>query len=410
MRQFRDYTRPKTLLKAAHGKLDVTKPRRVREVVVVPVKEEAFAAARKLHVYAVPIARSTSDVSYIAFYRGAPTSAITHYAKVIKISKNMSFQEVFPGGSSILLPEDSALKVYHLDPIVELQRRVKKGRNPPISGPRYTKMERLTKARYLDEIWPPEETAKAKDRGKSRTKAKAKEADAPKKGRASRGGKAAKEAEPKKKGRAERTKGAEPPRTDTKKTPAKRTRKASKTKEKPSEPKEVPEPAPKRRRRGKKKSEATEEPEAVPKPSVHYIVDGSNVALEARTFKEGGRLSQIELLTTKLEETEGAAVTVIVDANLRHHIDRKDDMEVMIKDRRILQAPAQTDADEFILLTAEFHRSKGETVVIVSNDRFQDYIKKFKPRFDWVKSSQQKFMFVFSHEGSEVVEAMISIS
>jgi hypothetical protein len=383
----------------------VTKPRRIREVVVVPVKEDAFAAARKLHVYAVPISRSTSDVSYIAFYRGAPTSAITHYAKVIKISKNMSFQEVFPGGSSILLPEDSALKVYHLDPIVELQRRVKKGRNPPISGPRYTKLDKLTKARYLDEIWPPEDTASAKAKAKSGTKAK--QPEAPKKTRASRGGKATKEAEPKKKGG---KKGTEPSKTDPKKTPAKRTRKTSKTKEKAPEPEKSPELASKQRQRGKKKSEKEMEPEAGPKPSVHYIVDGSNVALEARTFKEGGRLSQIELLTAKLEETEGAAVTVIVDANLRHHIDRKDDMEVMIKDRRILQAPAQTDADEFILLTAEYHKSSGEEVIIVSNDRFQDYIKKFKPRFDWVKSSQQKFMFVFSHEGSEVIEAMISIS
>ncbi len=376
-------------------------------MVVVPVKEDAFAAARKLHVYAVPISRSASDVSYIAFYRGAPTSAITHYAKVIKISKNMSFQEVFPGGSSILLPEDSALKVYHLDQLVELQRRVKKGRNPPISGPRYTKLDKLTKARYLDEIWPPEETAKAK----GTSGAKAKEPESQKKTRASRGGKAAKGAEPKKKGQAERKKGSEPAKTQAKKTPAKRTRTTSKTKEKAPEPEKGSEPASKRGTRGKAKSEVKEEePGEVPKPSVRYIVDGSNVALEARTFKEGGRLSQIELLTAKLEETEGASVTVIVDANLRHHIDRKDDMEVMIKDRRILQAPAQTDADEFILLTAEYHRSSGEEVIIVSNDRFQDYIKKFKPRFDWVKNSQQKFMFVFSHEGSEVIEAMISIS
>jgi len=380
-------------------------------VVVVPVKEEAFAAARKLHVYAVPIARSTSDVSYIAFYRGAPTSAITHYAKVIKISKNMSFQEVFPGGSSILLPEDSSLKVYHLDPIVELQRRVKKGRNPPISGPRYTKMERLTKARYLDEIWPPEVAQAAKDRGRSRSKAK--EADVPKKAKAGRGVKVAKEAGPKEKGRPKKTKATQPSKKDTQKASVKTAKKTSGTKERTPEPTEGPKPASKRRKRAKKKGEKEEEeeePGEVPKPSVRYIVDGSNVALEARSFKEGGRLSQIELLTAKLSETDGAAVTVIVDANLRHHIDRKDDMEDMIKDRRILQAPAQTDADEFILLTAEFHRSKGESVVIVSNDRYQDYIKRFKPRFDWVKETQQKFMFVFSHDGSEVIEAMTSIT
>ncbi len=408
-------------------------------MLVVPVKEEAFAAARKLHVYAVPIARSTSDVSYIAFYRGAPTSAITHYAKVITISKNMSFQEVFPGGSSILLPEDSSLKVYHLDPIVELQRRVKKGRNPPISGPRYTKMERLTKARYLDEIWPPEVVVAAKGRGGSR--AKVKEADLPKKAKAGRAVKAAKETGPKERDRSTKTKGTQPSKKDTQKASVKTPTKTSRTKAKTPEPTEGPKPASKRRKRARKKGEKEEgtkeegtkeegtkeegtkeegtkeegtkeegEKDAVPQPSVRYIIDGSNVALEARSFKEGGRLSQIELLTAKLAETEGAAVTVIVDANLRHHIDRKDDMEAMIKDRRILQAPAQTDADEFILLTAEFHRSKGESVVIVSNDRYLDYIKRFKPRFDWVKETQQKFMFVFSHDGSEVIEAMTSIT
>ena len=95
---------------------------------------------------------------------------------------------------------------------------------------------------------------------------------------------------------------------------------------------------------------------------------------------------------------------------MRHHIDRKDDLDVMINDRSVLQAPAQTDADECILLTAEYHRSQGDSVVVVSNDRYLDYIKKYKPRFDWVKETQQKFMFVFSPDGSHVLEAMVSLS
>jgi hypothetical protein len=170
----------------------------------------------------------------------------------------------------------------------------------------------------------------------------------------------------------------------------------------------------KRRKRGsrgraKKKKDEGKAVEGS-KPTVTYIVDGSNVALEARTFKEGGRLRQLELIMDKLEQEKGAAVTVIVDANLRHHIDRKDDLEVMIKDRRVLQAPAQTDADEFILLTAEAHRSRGEKVVIISNDRYQDYLKRFKPRFDWVKDAQRRFMFVFSHDGSNALEAMVSLN
>ncbi len=377
----------------------MTRSRRGREVLVVPVREEAFAAARKLHVYAVPINRSTSDVTHIAFYRGAPTSAITHYAKVKSISKNMSFQEVFPGGSSILLKEDQPLKVYHLDPIVELKRRVKKGRNPPISGPRYTKLDKLTKARYLDEVWPPEEAAKAKPAEATQAKKTGKGKEpAPKKER-TKPEKAlkAKEPEPKKR----RTKGAR----------GKSTTKAEPSEERPKKGEKEDEAPKKRRKRGPRKKTSTEgEPKVGPKPTVHYIVDGSNVAMEAHTFKEGGHLDQIVLLKDKLMETKGGVVTVIVDANLRHHIDRKDDLEVMINDRTVLQAPAQTDADEFILLTAEYHRSQGDSVVVVSNDRYLDYIKKYKPRFDWVKETQQKFMFVFSPDGSQVLEAMTSIS
>jgi hypothetical protein len=138
-------------------------------------------------------------------------------------------------------------------------------------------------------------------------------------------------------------------------------------------------------------------------------VDGSNVALEARTFKTGGCLKQIELVKEKLTSKGGAAVTVLVDANLRHHIDRKNDLERMINERKVLQAPAQTDADEFILQTAEAYRARGQKVVIVTNDRYLDYIKKYKPRFDWVKDASKQFMFVFTPDGSEVLEAIVSL-
>jgi hypothetical protein len=344
-----------------------------REVMVVPIKEETFASTKKIHVYAVPIVRSTSDAEYIAFYRGAPTSAITHYAKVRDISKNLTFTEVFPRGSDTVGKEQKPLKVYHLEALEELSRRVKKGRNPPVSGPRYTKLATLEKARYLDEVWPPDKDKK--------TKAKK---DAPKVAKGKKEKTPAKDVSKKKGGRKKRGK---------------------------KEPEPAPEPETPKKSRKKRASKMVDkkEPESA-RPSVHYIVDGSNVALEARTFKEGGRLEQIELVMDKLTEKKGAAVTVLVDANLRHHIDRKDDLEVMIKQRKVLQAPAQTDADEFILLTAESHRSRGENVVIISNDRYLDYIKKYKPRFDWVKTSHKQFMFVFSHDGKEVLEAMISIA
>lgn len=341
-----------------------------REVMVVPIKEETFAAAKKIHVYAVPIIRSTSDVTYIAFYRGAPTSAITHYAQVTSIEKNLTFPDVFPRGSEAVTKQDKPLKVYRLGDLKELKRRVKKGRNPPVSGPRYTELATLRKARYLDEVWSPE---KGKD-----TAATAEKAEPAKK----RGGRKGRK-------RAEESPAPEPAAADAKEEDAKK----------------------KRRKRGSRKSgSAVEGGKAPVKPSIHYILDGSNVALEARNFKDGGCLKQIELVKEKLAKTDGAAITILVDANLRHHIDRKDDLEVMIKDRRVLQAPAQTDADEFILQTAEAFRALGEEVVIITNDRYLEYLKKYKPRFDWVRDASKQFMFVFSADGTKVIEAIISLN
>lgn len=337
---------------------------------VVPIKEETFAAAKKIHVYAVPIIRSTSDVTYIAFYRGAPTSAITHYAQVTKIEKNLTFPDIFPQGSEAVTKQDKTLKVYRLSELKELKRRVKKGRNPPVSGPRYTDLATLRKARYLDEVWSPE---KGKD-----TPATAEKAEPVKKRGSRKGGK-----------KTEKGPAPEPAAVDAKEEGAKK----------------------KRRKRGSRKSGSKAEGESAPiKPSIHYILDGSNVALEARNFKDGGCLKQIELVKEKLAKTDGAAITILVDANLRHHIDRKDDLEVMIKDRRVLQAPAQTDADEFILQTAEAFRSLGEEVVIITNDRYLEYLKKYKPRFDWVRNASKQFMFVFSADGSRVIEAIISLN
>ena len=54
---------------------------------------------------------------------------------------------------------------------------------------------------------------------------------------------------------------------------------------------------------------------------------------------------------------------VIVDAALHHEVDDADQLEVLIRDQTIRQAPAGTDADRFILLTAD-----EQDAVVISND------------------------------------------
>jgi hypothetical protein len=99
------------------------------------------------------------------------------------------------------------------------------------------------------------------------------------------------------------------------------------------------------------------------------IVDGSNVAHSG----EGGgaRLENIRLVCAKLVE-QGYDPVVVVDAALRHQIDDPEGYERLVKEGRIRQAPAGTDADYFIL---SFARELDAS--IVSNDRFKDRIDSF---------------------------------
>jgi hypothetical protein len=94
------------------------------------------------------------------------------------------------------------------------------------------------------------------------------------------------------------------------------------------------------------------------------IIDGSNVAHSSE--RETAQLENIELVKRKLEE-DGFEPVVLVDAALRHQIDRPDDFEQLVERGVIRQAPAGTDADYFIL---SFARELDADVV--SNDRFRD--------------------------------------
>jgi hypothetical protein len=99
------------------------------------------------------------------------------------------------------------------------------------------------------------------------------------------------------------------------------------------------------------------------------IVDGSNVAYS--TEGGGPRLENILLVREKLR-TEGYKPIVVVDAALRHQIDRKDEFERLVDDGSIKQAPPGTDADYFILAFA-----RDMDASVVSNDRFKERRRAF---------------------------------
>lgn len=97
------------------------------------------------------------------------------------------------------------------------------------------------------------------------------------------------------------------------------------------------------------------------------IVDGANVAYAERSANGQPKISNLVAMRNALEE-RGYRPIIIVDASLRHDIDDPDQLEVLLNQGAVRQAPADTDADYFVIALA-----KDENSQIVTNDEYSDY-------------------------------------
>ena len=112
-------------------------------------------------------------------------------------------------------------------------------------------------------------------------------------------------------------------------------------------------------------SEHTAGPDRPPRPLL--LVDGSNVA-----YGSGSDTPRLERLKNVIEELKihKLRTVVITDANLRHFIDARTEFEEMVRVGTIVQAPAATSADDFLLQMALKVQARGEEVFILTNDTF----------------------------------------
>ncbi len=125
----------------------------------------------------------------------------------------------------------------------------------------------------------------------------------------------------------------------------------------------------------------------IPVHSGMVIVDGSNVALH-RSRK--GKVRNIKLVIKALEK-KGFKVRVIVDASLRYRVDKPSELEELIKQGKVIQAPPGTPADYFILKLAE-----DLNAIVVSNDMYREWWKEFP----WARGSWRIVRYII--EGKRV--------
>ncbi len=105
------------------------------------------------------------------------------------------------------------------------------------------------------------------------------------------------------------------------------------------------------------------------------VVDASNVVLHGPKPQKKGRIENLLIVMKALQE-RGFVVYAVADASLRHKVDRPDILEKLIQKGKVLQAPAGTPADYFLLSIAD-----NEYGLVVSNDVF----KEWRELFPWVR-------------------------
>jgi hypothetical protein len=114
------------------------------------------------------------------------------------------------------------------------------------------------------------------------------------------------------------------------------------------------------------------------------VVDGANVAYIEESKEGEPKVSNLVAVRKDLE-ARGYEPVIIVDASLRHQVDDPDQLEALMDDQKIHQAPAGTDADYFILQFAE-----QKDALVVSNDEFEQY----QDQFPWIEQRRVPLMIV----------------
>lgn len=84
-------------------------------------------------------------------------------------------------------------------------------------------------------------------------------------------------------------------------------------------------------------------------------------------------MDNVALVRAALAE-RGYQAIVVVDAALRHQLGHRDagELERQIAAQEVIQAPAETDADQWVISIADHHGAP-----VVSNDRFDEYRNSF---------------------------------
>lgn len=114
------------------------------------------------------------------------------------------------------------------------------------------------------------------------------------------------------------------------------------------------------------------------------IIDGANIAYIEQTEEGQPKVSNLVAVRRALK-ARGYDPVVIIDASLIHEVDDPEQLENLLDHSGYHQAPSETDADYFIMETAD--RLSAE---VVSNDEYERY----QDEYPWIDHRRVPLMIV----------------
>jgi len=119
-------------------------------VIVVSVGDFTFSRAKEEEIYAFPSSYNRSAKKYIAFYRSAPTGAVTHFAEIEDVEENFEPEvkyKIIAFGDRV----DEEATCFHLANFRELSEPVSSNGHG-IQGIVYTTLKKLKNAEKVSEL------------------------------------------------------------------------------------------------------------------------------------------------------------------------------------------------------------------------------------------------------------------
>ena len=114
------------------------------------------------------------------------------------------------------------------------------------------------------------------------------------------------------------------------------------------------------------------------------VIDGANIAYIEQTETGQPKVSNLEAVYRALKRRSYRPI-LIIDASLIHDVDDRGQLEDFLDNPDVQQAPSQTDADYFVLETADRLDAK-----VVSNDEYDRY----KSEYPWIEERRVPLMIV----------------